>query len=174
MKINSPSYEIAYLRIMLTRRIPTIGLLTGVISICLGHGIALADIPGNHPYYIHARSDLRKAESLLETADEFNVTPEMRDAAKYVRSAIQDIEVASVLDGKNTNNYPAVDTSLNHRDKFQQIYQLLNAANQDIAREEDNNFVLSWRNKAEVEINQAKHFTAIAAVRDTVDDLNGD
>jgi len=158
---------------MLTYKISTIALVTGLISICLGQGIALADIPGNHPYYIHARSDLRKAEWLLETPDEFNVTEEMRTAAQYVRNAIQDIEVASVLDGKNTNNYPAVDTSLKHRDKFQQIYQLLNRAKQDISREEDNNAVISWRNKAEIDINQAKHFTAIAAVRDTVDDLSG-
>ncbi|BCL33917.1 hypothetical protein [Nostoc sp. MS1] len=159
---------------MLIHKITSIGLLTGLISLSLGHGIALADIPGNHPYYIHARSDLRKAESLLETSDEFNVTQEMRSADQYVRNAIRDIEVASALDDKNTSSYPPIDTSLKHRDKFQQIYQLLNTANQDIAREEDNNFVLSWRNKAEVEINQAKHFTAIAAVRDTVDDLNGD
>jgi hypothetical protein len=158
---------------MLLNKLSTIGLLTGLISISLGQGIVLADIPGNHPYYIHARSDLRKAESLLETSDESNVTQEMKTAAQYVHNAIQNIEVASVLDNKNTNEYPPIDTQLNHGNKFQQIYQLLNSAKQDISREEDNNFDISWRNKAEVEINQAKHFTAIAAVRDTVDDLGG-
>ncbi|MBD2681308.1 MULTISPECIES: hypothetical protein [Nostoc] len=158
---------------MVTNKITAIGLLTGLLTISLGHGIALADIPGNHPYYLHARSDLRKSESLLETSDEFNVTQETKTADRYLHNAIQDVEVASNLDGKNINNYPPIDTSLQHRDKFQAIYQLLNSANQDISREEDNNFVLSWRNKAEFDINQAKHFTAIAAARDAVDDLSG-
>ncbi|MBD2527394.1 hypothetical protein [Nostoc sp. FACHB-133] len=157
---------------MMTRKISAIGLLTGLLTVSLGNGIALADIPGNHPFYLHARSDLRKAELMLETPDEYNVTQEARIAAQKVHQAIEDIDVAGILDAKNINDYPQIDTWLNHRDKFQKIYTLLQRADQDLSREEDNNFVIGWRNRAEANINRAKHYTAIAAGRDAIDDLN--
>lgn len=158
---------------MLTRKISALGLLTGLLTVSLGHSIALADTPGHHPAYLHARSDLRKAELLLQTPDEFNVTQEARIAAQKVHNAIQDIDVAGVLDGKNLDNDPQIDTSLNHHDKFEAIYKLLRSADKDLSGKEDNHFVLSWRNRAEAEINQAKHYTAIAAGTDIFDDLTG-
>ncbi|BAZ49311.1 hypothetical protein NIES4103_19230 [Nostoc sp. NIES-4103] len=171
MKVNSPSYLIALFKIMNTYKISAIGLLTGLLTVSLGHGIALADIPSNHPDYLHARSDLRKAELLLQRPDEYNVTQEARIAAQKVHQAIQDIDVAGVLDGKNIDNYPPIDTSLNHHDKFRAIYKLLRRADKDLSKEEDNYFVVGWRNHAEANINQAKHYTAIAAGRDVIDDL---
>ncbi|WP_341528453.1 hypothetical protein WKK05_03655 [Nostoc sp. UHCC 0302] len=156
---------------MMTRKISAITLLTGLLTVSFGHGIALADIPGNHPLYLHARSDLRKAELLLQTPDECNVTQEARLATQKVHQAIRDIDIAGVLDGKNIDYYPQVDTSLNHHDKFRAIYKLLRRADKDLSGEEDNNFVVGWRNTAEADINQAKHYTAIAAGRDTIDDL---
>ncbi|MBD2452034.1 hypothetical protein H6G76_33970 [Nostoc sp. FACHB-152] len=156
---------------MITRKISAIGLLTGLLTACLGHGIALADTPGYHPYYLHARSDLRKAELMLETPDEYNVTQAAKIAAQKVHYAIEDIDVAGVLDAKDIYDYPQIDTSLNHRDKFQAIYKLLRSAESDLSREEDNSSVISWRNRAEMDINQAKHYTAIAAGKDTIDDL---
>ena len=45
----------------MTYRITSVSLLLGLVAASLGNGIASADIPGKHPYYIHARSDLRQA-----------------------------------------------------------------------------------------------------------------
>jgi len=50
---------------------------------------ALADMPGRHPAYLHARSDLRRAERLMEWPEERNVARDLGAAAREAREAIR-------------------------------------------------------------------------------------
>ncbi|BBD62341.1 hypothetical protein NIES2109_51800 [Nostoc sp. HK-01] len=155
----------------MTYRITSVSLLLGLVAASLGNGIVSADIPGKHPYYIHARSDLRQAELLLQKADESNVLQEEKAAYSKVHTAIAELDKAAVLDRKDINNYPAIDSSLKHLDKFRSIYKLLRSAEKNIEREEDNHSAVGWRNRAKVNIEQAKHYVENAASKDVIDDL---
>ncbi|MEH1830199.1 MAG: hypothetical protein V7L22_33490 [Nostoc sp.] len=159
---------------MMTHKISSIGILTALLTVSLSHGIALADISGKHPYYLHARSDLRKAEILLQHSDESNVVQETKIAYQNVHNAIREIDRAAVYDRKDVDDNPPVDNSIAHLDRLRAIYKLLRSAEKDISREEDNRSAVGLRNRAEANINQAKRRIEIAVSRDVVDDLRND
>lgn len=154
----------------LTQKFSTIGLLTALFTAAIGASIARADIPGNHPHYLHARSDLRKAEQLLQLPDEANVKREENAAARDVHAAIAEIDRASVLDRKDIDDYPAIDTSLSHAGKFREIERLLQSAKQDISLEEDNQSARAWRHIANVHLDRAEQRVDLAIRRDRRDD----
>ncbi|QLE54596.1 hypothetical protein [Nostoc sp. TCL26-01] len=156
---------------MMTLRINSVSLLLGLITISLIPKIALADTPGKHPFYLHARSDLRQAELLLQQADEPNVTRQEKSASNYVHQAIVEIDRASILDRKDVNNSPTIDTSLQHLNKFRSIYKLIRNAERDIHQEEDNHSVVWLRNSIQANIDQAKRYVESAASEDVIDDL---
>lgn len=156
---------------MISRRISSISLLIGLVAASLSHGVAAADISGKHPYYLHARSDLHKAELLLQQGDEPNVTQHERAAYDKVHEAIREIDRAAILDRKDVDDNPAVDSSLKHLDKFRSVYKLLRSAEKDISREEDNRSATGWRNRARANIEQAKRQVENAASQDVIDDL---
>ncbi len=153
----------------LTQKIGAISILSTLLTVTIAPGIARADIPGNHPHYLHARSDLRKAEQLLQIPDEANVKEEVI-ADRDVRAAILEIDRASVLDRKDVDDYPAIDTSLTHRGKFNEIKRLLQSAKRDISLEEDNQVARAWRRSAHVEIDRAIGRVDMAMRRDRSDD----
>ena len=155
----------------LTLKFGAISLLTALASVAtIGQSIARADIPGAHPYYLHARSDLRKAESILQLPDERNVKQEEAIAAREVYAAIREIDRASVLDRKDVDDHPAIDISLAHQGKFQELERLLQSAKRDISREEDNRSAIAWRQRSITHINEAERHVALAAKRDHTDD----
>ncbi len=147
-----------------------IGLLTALITTAIAPGIARADIPGAHPHYLHARSDLRKAEQLLQLPDERNVKAEENVAAREIHAAIREIDRASVLDRKDVDDHPAIDTSLAHEGKFREIERLVQSARRDTSLEEDNNSARGWRHRANVHLDQAEHHVDLAIQRDRQDD----
>ncbi|MEH2129414.1 MAG: hypothetical protein V7K86_01855, partial [Nostoc sp.] len=57
---------------MSKHKVPSISIFTGLVAVVLGNsllmtsGSAYADLPGKHPYYLHALTDLRTARWLLE------------------------------------------------------------------------------------------------------------
>ena len=150
----------------------TVGLLTALLTVAtIGQGIARADIPGDHPHYLHARSDLRKAESILQLPDERNVKREEEIAVREVYAAIREIGRTSVLDHKDVDDNPAIDTSLTHQGKFHALERLLQSAKRDITLEEDNRSAKAWRHRAVVHIDEAERHVELAAKRDHADDL---
>lgn len=155
----------------MSHRIQSIGLFVGLATATLSHSIASADIAGKHPYYLHARSDLRKAELLLQQPDEPNVSQQEKSAYDKVHQAIVDIDKAAVLDRKAVNDNPAIDTSLKHLDKFRSIYKLLRSAEQDLSKEEDNRSAIVLLHRAKASIQQSKYFVEKAASQDVIDDL---
>lgn len=131
-----------------------------------------ADTPGKHPHYIHARSDLAKARQLLAQPDEANVAAQLRNAMNEVNQAIGEIDRAAVLDRKDMDDHPPIDTSLKCLGKFREIFRLLHSAQKDIDLEEDNPAARAWRNKANGEIGEAVKFVKKALLLDEADDIN--
>jgi hypothetical protein len=101
-----------------------------------------------HPLYMHARSDLRRAVMLMRIPDEPNVMRDMQAAAGLTERAIREIDVAAVLDRRDIEDNPRVDTGLGRGSRFREIVRLLAAARSDMGREEDNPRAAEWRNRA--------------------------
>lgn len=172
LTVRSISYVV--IKTMISRQVCSLSVLIGLLSVGLIPGIAKADIPGKHPHLLHARSDLRRAETLLKQPDEPNVVREEKYATLLISAAIKEIDIAAVLDRKDVDDNPRVDSSLKHLNKFQTVYKLLRSAERDISIQEDNRGSIAFRNKAKMEIKRAEHRVALAAGKDVMDDLEHD
>jgi hypothetical protein len=93
-----------------------------------------ADTPGRHPAYLHARSDLRVSQFLMRVREEPNVERNLRAADREVDAAIHEIDAAAVIDRKDMDDRPRIDTSLDRRGRFEKIVALLRCARGDLAR----------------------------------------
>ena len=143
----------------------TIALLLIAPALCR------ADTPGKHPYYLHARSDLRAAQQLMNVRDEPNTMQDLRMASDHARQAIRLIDTASVIDRKDVDDNPRVDVYPDRRRRFQAIYQVLASAKHDLSSEEDNLSAVGWRNAAVVQIDQAMNLVKKGAQDEWRDDL---
>jgi len=143
----------------LTRKIGSFGILTALLTMSIGHGMALADIPGNHPAYLHARSDLRRADRLLNAGGERNVVRDMQTADYEIDAAIREIDRAAILDHKDVDDKPQVDVSQNPVGRLHQVLRLLDSARHDLSQTEDNRYARGWRSRAAYHVNRAIDFT---------------
>jgi hypothetical protein len=116
--------------------------------------IKLLLLAGNHPGYIHALTDLRTARFLLTRQQ---VGPKDHFAIESIDKAINEIKAASIDDGKNLNDHPPVDTTLNDSGRFHEALRLLDSAHHDIAKEEDNVFAQGLQHRALEHIDKAHH-----------------
>jgi len=97
-----------------------------------------ADIPGPHPAYLHALSDLRAARHYLN--DGWAWAPVKHDdnmAIREIDAAINEIKKAAIDDGKGLNDPFPIDTHLSPRDRFRKANELLLSAHNDLSRAED-------------------------------------
>jgi len=108
--------------------------------------------------YLRARSDLRRAITLMRLPDEPNVMRDMRDAAALVDRAIREIDIAAMFDRRDIDDNPPVDTRMGRGGRFREILRLLDNAKADLAREEDNPRAREWRNRAFGFIDEAASF----------------
>ncbi len=95
-------------------------------------------VPGPHPAYLHALTDLRMARSYLN--DGWAWEPVRQDDNKAIReidAAIGEIKSASIDDGKNLGDHPPMDAHLTPQNRFAKANELLYAAHQDLLRAED-------------------------------------
>lgn len=111
--------------------------------------------PGDHPGYLDALTDLRTARFLLTRE---HVGPRDHYAIDAIDRAIGEIKKASIDDGKNLNDHPPVDASLNDSGRFHRALELLDQAHQDIAKNENNVFAQGLQQRALYHINKAHHF----------------
>ena len=121
---------------------------------------AFGDVPGRHPAYLHARTDLRRAEHLMDWSEFRNVRHDLDDSVHHVREAIHEIDAAAAWDRKDLEDNPPADTYTDRAGRFHAIARFLFGAKRDIEREEDNAAARGWRNRAIKHIDEA-----IAAVR---------
>ena len=123
-----------------------------------------ADIPGRHPAYLRARSDLRRAQFLMRVREEPNVTRRLVEANRETEAAIGEIDRAAVLDRKDIEDHPPVDAFPDRRARFGRIVELLRSARRDLASEEDNGRALRWRDEAFRHIDEAIEHMHRAAI----------
>lgn len=131
-----------------------------MLSLCVAAlyaASAHADLPGRHPGYLHALTDLRTARWLLSHQPGDTRVYEGEDAAiDETNAAIGEIKKASIDDGKDLNDHPAVDTN-EHGSRLLKSIETLKAARADISGEEDNPEVRDLRHRALEHIDRAIH-----------------
>ncbi len=113
-------------------------LVATMVGFSLISGAAFADMPGKHPYYLHALSDLRAARWMLEhRPGDAAVSGHEDNAILQIDAAINDIKKASIDDGKNINDHPKVDVPNDYHGRLHKAKELLRKVHSDVAREED-------------------------------------
>ena len=132
--------------------------------------LMFADTPGRHPAYLHARTDLRRAELLMNWPEQRNVAHDLSAAEHAAHEAIHEMDAAALWDRKNLNDRPPLDTYPDRAGRFHAIAQLLHSAKHDIAREEDNPRARAWRDRAIHHIDESMAFVRKAARDDWWDD----
>jgi hypothetical protein len=113
-------------------------LLAGV-AIAAASAVAHAQqVPGPHPAYLHALSDLRAARHYLNDGWAFEPVREDDNAAiREIDAAINEIKRAAIDDGKGLNDPFPIDKHLGPHDRFRKANELLAAANHDLDHAED-------------------------------------
>ena len=116
-------------------------------------------LPGKHPGYLHALSDLRAARWFLYHQPGDSAVAGDEDAAiMEIDAAINEIKRASIDDGKNLNDHPAVDVK-EHGSRLLKAGETLRTARKDLEQEEDNPDVRDLRKRALEHIDRAIHAT---------------
>ncbi len=121
---------------------------------------AHADVPGKHPFYLHALSDLRAARWMLQHRPGDAAVSAHEDVAiAEIDAAIGEIKHAAIDDGKNIEDHPNVDGPKNRPGRLHRALQLLHKVHSDVAREEDDPITRGLRNRAVGHIDAAIHAT---------------
>lgn len=112
-------------------------------------------LPGRHPAYLHALTDLRTARWLLNHQPGDNRVYADEDIAiSEIDAAIGEIKRAAIDDGKNLNDHPNVDVS-ETGSRLLRAIETLRKAHQDLTKEEDNPEVLELRRRSTEHIDRA-------------------
>jgi hypothetical protein len=110
---------------------------------------AHADLPGAHPYYLHALTDLRTARWMLEHRPGGAAVSGQEDVAvTEIDAAIREIKHAAIDDGKNIGDHPGADVPGDHPGKLHKAVELLRKVHSDVAREEDDPMTRGLRDRA--------------------------
>jgi hypothetical protein len=111
--------------------------------------VANADVPGKHPSYLHALSDLRTARWLMEhQPGDFAIRAQEDVATTDIDAALADIKRASIDDGKDTHDHVPLDAPNELPGHLRKALELLQHAHADIAQEEDDSMTQGLRNRA--------------------------
>jgi hypothetical protein len=121
---------------------------------------ANADLPGKHPYYLHALTDLRTARWMLEhRPGDAAVSAQEDVAVAEIDKAIGEIKRASIDDGKDIHDHPAVDVPAGHPGRLHKARELLRKVHADVDREEDDPMTKGLKDRAVHHIDEAIHAT---------------
>jgi hypothetical protein len=120
------------------RTMKTVAMVAVAAMLSLGTVKSEAQVPGPHPAYLHALSDLRAARAYLSEGFQWGpVREEDNHAIREIDAAIERIKQASIDDGKRLGDHPPVDTHLEPRNRFAKANELLFAAHRDLEKAED-------------------------------------
>jgi hypothetical protein len=143
-------------------------LLAGFVLALTLSFAANADVPGKHPAYLHALTDLRTARWMLEHRPGGAAVSAHEDVAiAEIDAAIREIKHAAIDDGKNVEDHPRVDVPNNRPGRLHKALELLHKVHSDVAREEDDPMTRGLRDRAIGHIDAAIHETdgAVADAR---------
>lgn len=142
-------------------------LAAGLSGIVVGQASAQTDMPGKHPAYLHALSDLRHARAHLDKlAPSDIINDQEQHIINEIDAAIREIKTASIDDGKNLNDHPPIDAKLSKTGRYGQALELLLKAKADINREENDSAALGLRHRALEHISAAEK-TLAAIIHET-------
>jgi hypothetical protein len=118
----------------------------------------------DHPYYLHALSDLRAARWMIEhRPGNWQQTVDEVKAVQEIDAAIGEIKKASIDDGKNLQDHPPVDEKNDHDGRLHEAVDFMTKARQDISQDEDNRFAEGLQTRAYNHID-----AAIAAIKKAI------
>lgn len=120
--------------------------------------LAHADMPGKHPAYLHALTDLRHARGHLERPGNVMVKWDEKTAIHAIDDAIGEIKKAAIDDGKPLADHPPVDVKLDWSGRLHRALELLHKAKKDVSEEEDNDFARGLKRRAGEHIDRAINF----------------
>ena len=127
---------------------------------------AHADLPGSHPGYLHALTDLRDARwNLSHRAGDAAVSTQEDIAISEIDRAIGEVKKAAREDDKNLAEHPREDANLDRPGRLHHAVELLQKAHGDLDKEEDNPEARGLKHRAlehvDLAIEAARH-----AIRD--------
>src|SRR5579871_3067493 len=89
---------------------------------------------GDHPYYLHALSDLRAARWMIQhRPGDWAQTVDETEAVRRIDAAINEIKKAAIWDGKDIEDHPHVDERPDHPGRLHAALDFLRKARQDIS-----------------------------------------
>jgi hypothetical protein len=150
-------------------RAPWLTGTLGLMGVLCAPLVAHAELPGKHPFYLHALTDLRAARWCLEhRPGDASVSAREDIAIGEIDAAIREIKRAAIDDGKDIQDHPGVDVARDVPGRLHQALDLLRKVHSDVAREEDDPIVRGLRNRAVSHIDGAIHATegAIHVIED--------
>jgi hypothetical protein len=131
------------------------------IAVLLGLVLPLgadADLPGRHPCYLHALSDLRAARWMLERHPEDAAEGARGEMAiTEINAAIREINRAAIDNGKNITDHSPWDLPADRTGRIHKALELLRKVHADVAREEDDPTMRRLRDRAAGHIEAAIH-----------------
>jgi hypothetical protein len=133
---------------------------SGLLALLAMPFVANADLPGKHPAYLHALTDLRAARWMLEHRPGDAVVSSHEDVAiAEIDKTIGEIKHAAIDDGKDIHDHPPVDVAADRPGRLHKALELLRKVRADVAREEDDPMTRELRNHAVRHIDAAIHQT---------------
>ena len=137
-------------------RIKPVSMLSGLLLLLVLPLAANADLPGKHPYYLHALSDLRAARWMLEHRPGDAAVSGQEDVAiTEIDKTIGEIKKAAIDDGKDIHDHPAVDVPNDHPGRLHKSLELLRKVHSDLDREEDDPMTRGLRDRAVHHLDEA-------------------
>lgn len=125
-----------------------------------GNRVQAQQVPGPHPAYLHALSDLRAARGYLDRlGPNDHVDDREQRAINEIDAAINEIKHAAIDDGKDLHDHPPIDAHLARTDRFHNAERLLGKAHNDLAHAEDVPESRDLRNRALDHVDRAWHQT---------------
>jgi hypothetical protein len=141
-------------------------ILTAGIAVLLPLS-AHADMPGRHPAYLHALSDLRAARWMISHRPGDAAVSSQEDIAlSEIDRAIEEIKRAAYDDGKNLDDHPQAQLAQDQPGRLHQAADLLAKVHNDIDREEDDPMTRELKHRALMHVDQAQ-----AAVDHAINDV---
>jgi hypothetical protein len=114
-------------------------------------------LPGAHPAYLHALSDLRTARWFLyRQPGDARVSADEDAAIREIDAAIGELKRAALDDGKPLDDHPPVDVR-EHGSRLLRAIETLKKAHADVDREEDNPAARGLKHRVLEHIDLAKH-----------------
>jgi hypothetical protein len=128
--------------------------------------LAHADLPGPHPKYLAALSDLRAARWLIsQHASSYRQSRDEDLAVFEIEKAMGEIKRAAIDDGKDLNFHPAVDLPPEPGHRLSRALDLLEKVHSDVARAEEDPYTRGLRDRALLHIDAASQ-AVVRAMRD--------